>query len=145
MHKRNPRRIVTTWTGSPALFFAPPPPLLLFSGLPPLLTFYCETGVDGLSSWNFYEYWSAGSSALWPGLEEEWCTGEWKGKSSRRCSSGGGEIQSGVLRWLSGCWGVGGIHAEMLLMGRRIMKIRFKRFNDSYAVLMTGHSVYQRT
>lgn len=41
--------------------------------------------------------------------------------------------------------GVGGIHAEMLLMGRRIMKIRFKRFNDSYVVLITEHIVYQRT
>lgn len=37
--------------------------------------------------------------------------------------------------------GLGGIHAEMLLMGRRIMKLRFKRFNDSYVVLMTEHIV----
>lgn len=29
-------------------------------------------------------------------------------------------------------------------MGRRIMKIRFKRFNDSYVVLMTGYDVYLR-
>lgn len=44
-----------------------------------------------------------------------------------------------------GAGGVGGIHAEMLLMGRRIMKIRLKGFNDSYVVLMTEHIVYQRT
>ena len=47
-----------------------PFPHLLFSCLPPLFMFlYRETGVEGLSSWNFYEYWSAtGSSGLW---EEE--------------------------------------------------------------------------
>lgn len=106
----------------PPFFFwpLPPPPS---SSLPPLLTFYCETGVDGLSSWNFYEYWSAGSSALWPAMEEEeWCTGEWKGKSGKRCSSGGGENQSGVLRGLGGCWGGRRDASWDALMGRRVME-----------------------
>lgn len=120
MHKINPKHTIWTLTVSPFLF--PATSLPPSSGLPPLLTFYCETGVDGLSSWNFYEYWSAGSSALWPALEEEWCTEEWKGKSGRRCSSGGGENQSGVLRGLGGCWGVRGGVGWDALMGSRLME-----------------------
>jgi len=63
----------TTIPGSVAfmLFRCLPHPPLLFFRLLPLCTFYCETGVDSLSSWNFNEYWSDGNSGLW-GEEQGW-------------------------------------------------------------------------
>ena len=70
----------------------PPPPIpsLCFSSVSLLSShFYCETGVEGPSSWNFYEYWSAGSAGLWKeerGLEEEWWRNGGLDESGRRCS-----------------------------------------------------------
>lgn len=73
--------------------------------------FYCETGVEDLYSWNFYEYWSVGSCGLWE-KERGWrrsdgrmdgCMKVAEGvvkKEGGRCSEEG----EGEERWRDPCW-----------------------------------------